>query len=446
MGDPVGIVSRNGQRHLVVANQDVRVMLDRFRVLSHLFDELHRSDKVIKGEGALDLAIELDPFAVGFELCCNLLFVQLDECLLGHGLLLRAFACDPSQIADIQFSSIFGCPKHPVYPQSSVREPIIPNHSTRQEITRLAPSPTGALHLGNALSFVINWSLARKHNWHIALRIEDLDTPRVKPGVIEQTIRTLEWLGLDWDSRPTTQASQIDLYRQAMEKLTQNQCVYPCELTRSQIEQAATAPHADERNDLSAHETRFTPDLRPQCIPNQFNDASTNWRFVVNPGSVGFADTHMGGQSFDLDAILGDFVVWTKRGTPSYQLAVVVDDARAGVTQIVRGNDLLDSASRQLMLYRALGISDEPTYTHLPLVRGSDGCRLAKRHGDTRIDSYTQSGTRNERVIGLLAFWCRITQERVPMSIEEFQDGFSLDTLPTDDIVFTPEDDAWLRS
>ncbi|MBL4699354.1 MAG: hypothetical protein JKX70_11025 [Phycisphaerales bacterium] len=327
-----------------------------------------------------------------------------------------------------------------------MRELIIPNHSDSNQITRLAPSPTGALHLGNALSFVINWSLARKHSWRIVLRIEDLDASRVKPGVIEQTIRTLEWLGLDWDSGPTTQSDHIKRYTQAMEKLAQGGHVYPCELSRSQIEQAASAPHADEKNSLSAHDTRFNPNLRPSSFTNQFDDAGTNWRFVTNPGSIGFTDTHMGGQSFDIDALLGDFVVWTKRGTPSYQLAVVVDDAQAGVTQIVRGNDLLDSASRQLMLYRALGISDEPTYTHLPLVRGSDGRRLAKRHGDTRIDTFAQSGTSNERVIGLLAFWCTITQERVPMSLNEFQDGFSLDTLPTDDIVFTPEDDAWLRS
>ncbi len=321
--------------------------------------------------------------------------------------------------------------------------PNLPDSGSRQPITRLAPSPTGALHLGNAFAFAINWALARKHGWHIALRIEDLDTPRVKPGVIDQTIRTLEWLGLDWNSGPTTQTDRLSSYQEAMETLAKAGHVYPCELTRLQIEQAASAPHT---NTSEIHETRFNPNLRPTTFPTRFHDAGTNWRFQVNPGAIGFVDTHMGEQSFDIDGILGDFAVWTKRNAPSYQLAVVVDDAAANVTQIIRGNDLLDSSCRQLMLYRALGISDEPTYTHLPLIRGADGRRLAKRHGDTRIDTYTQSGTSNERIIGLIAYWCKITQERSPMSIQGFQERFSLDTLPTDDIVFTPEDDAWLRS
>lgn len=310
-------------------------------------------------------------------------------------------------------------------------------------MTRLAPSPTGALHLGNAFSFVINWAIARKHNWHIVLRIEDLDTPRVKAGVIEQTIRTLEWLGLDWDSGPSTQADDLDRYAHAMDQLAQRNLVYPCELTRSQIEQAASAPH---ENEPDQHETYFDPSLRPRVIPSKFNDSGTNWRMLVNPVSITFVDSHMGPRSIDLDQTSGDFVVWTKRRAPSYQLAVVVDDAHAGVNQIIRGNDLLDSAARQLTLYRALSIESEPTYTHLPLIRGSDGRRLAKRHGDTRVDSYTQLGTSSEQIIGLLAFWSGITQQRTPMSIQEFKDRISLDTLTTDDIVFTQEDDAWLRS
>ncbi len=333
-----------------------------------------------------------------------------------------------------------------MYPQSLVHEPKIPNQPDFHPTTRLAPSPTGALHLGNAFAFVINWALARNHNWHIALRIEDLDTPRVKPGVIDQTIATLEWLGLDWDSGPTTQIDRIDRYRQAMETLAAARLVYPCALTRSQIEQAASAPHAPDPDHPQRHETRFDPALRPDSLPHSFHDSNTNWRFVTNPGPIGFHDAHMGAQAFDIHTTVGDFVVWTKRNAPSYQLAVVVDDSDAQITQIVRGNDLLDSTARQLMLYRALKLGPHPTYTHLPLIRGPDGRRLAKRHGDTRIDTYAQSGTTCEQIIGLLGYWCKITPQRAPMSINEFKERFSLDTLPTDDLVFTPEDDAWLRS
>ncbi len=313
--------------------------------------------------------------------------------------------------------------------------------SQERQVTRLAPSPTGALHLGNAFAFVVNWALARKHGWHIALRIEDLDTPRIKPGAIERTIGTLDWLGLDWDSGPTTQAGCLQKYQDAMEKLARRGSVYPCELTRSQIEQASSAPHV---GDPGHHETRFDASLRPVVFPDHFCETQTNWRLRVEPGVVSFVDLHMGEQGFDLDQITGDFAVWTRRGTPSYQLAVVVDDAEIGVTQVVRGNDLLDSAARQMLIYDALGLGSAPSYTHLPLVRGEDGRRLAKRHGDTRIDSYVEAGVNQERIIGLLAFWSGILAQRTPMSIEGFLDGFSLDTLPTEDLVFTDEDNAWL--
>jgi glutamyl-tRNA synthetase len=162
----------------------------------------------------------------------------------------------------------------------------------------------------------------------------------------------------------------------------------------------------------------------------------------------------MGPQAYEPAATVGDFVVWTKRGQPSYQLAVVVDDHRQGVTQVVRGNDLLDSAARQLLLYRALGYSPEPAYTHLPLVRGADGRRLAKRHGDTRVEHYRGQGVGAERVIGLIAWWCgvegaqagRLCHSPEPMSTADFVDRFRLDTMSRSDVTFRPEDDAWLRS
>ncbi len=326
-----------------------------------------------------------------------------------------------------------------MYPQSGVRELPAAHRTLPRPITRLAPSPTGGLHLGNAFSFVINWALARKHNWDIVLRIEDLDDTRVRPGMIDDTIALLRWLGLDWDSGPFTQSSNHGAYRAAMQTLAEHGRVYPCALTRSQVEAAASAPHATE-----SPEARFDPALRPGAIPTTFDDAGTNWRLIVEPGETRFTDAHMGPQRFDLDATSGDFVVWTKRSAPSYQLAVVVDDAAGGVTQVVRGNDLLDSAARQLLLYRALSLNPEPAYTHLPLIRGQDRRRLAKRDRDTRIDTYAGAGSSPERVIGLIARWCGLTREPAPMSLPEFQSGFSLDTLPQNDIVFTPEDAAWL--
>ncbi len=311
------------------------------------------------------------------------------------------------------------------------------------QTTRLAPSPTGALHLGNARTFLVNWALARRGGWRVLLRIEDLDGPRVKPEAAAGLQETLRWLGLDWDAGPFVQSSEPGPYVAAMERLAAGGLAFPCALTRGDIARAASAPQE------GAHELRYSPELRPASWDRAFRDGAGNWRFLVPPGPISFADGFAGTQSFDVSAIVGDFIVWTKRRAPSYQLAVVVDDDRQGVTQIVRGADLLDSAARQLLLYRALGLSPEPSYCHLPLVIGPDGKRLAKRHGDSRLELYRALGVPVEAVLGLLARWCGLrpgSRERFTLSLREFLDGFSLGAVPKEPVVFTPEDDAWLRA
>jgi glutamyl-tRNA synthetase len=236
-----------------------------------------------------------------------------------------------------------------------------------------------------------------------------------------------------------------------MRDLAARGLAYPSNLSRGEIEAAASAPQE------GVSEVAFPAELRPVLEAREFDlekerhqgtgaprHQGQNWRFVVSAGPVRIADRFMGVQELDPSKTVGDFVVWTKRGQPSYQLAVVVDDHRQGVTHVVRGNDLLDSAARQLLLYRALGYSPEPAYTHLPLVRGADGKRLAKRHGDTRIDHYRAKGVRAERVIGLFAWWCGVSKTPEPMSAPEFAGAFRLDTMSGSDMTFRPEDDAWL--
>lgn len=308
----------------------------------------------------------------------------------------------------------------------------------RAEKTRLAPSPTGALHLGNARTFLLTWAIARNRGWRIVLRIEDLDGPRVKPGAIEQTIDLLRWIGIDWDEGPLVQSSDLSPYLDAMRSLASIGLAYPSVLSRSQIEESASAPQE------GGHETAFPASLRPSIKPLVFQDAATNWRFVVPDETVTFTDEFAGRQSHVPARTIGDFVLWTKRGQPSYQLAVVIDDHRQGITRVIRGDDLLDSAARQLLLYRALSLSPEPSYTHVPLVRGEDGRRLAKRHGDTRLDVYRSRGVRAERIIGLIASWSGFPGDRREMSPIEFLDGVDLGTIPTHPITFTSEDDAWL--
>jgi len=305
------------------------------------------------------------------------------------------------------------------------------------QITRLAPSPTGALHLGNARTFVINWILARRHGWRILLRIEDLDGPRVKPEFIEQTLQVLGWLGLDWDAEPTVQSHDLQPHAKAVDALAHAARAYPCELTRTEISRAASAPHADE--------SELSQITRPPVLSRQdFNDRFTNWRFVTPERVVTFRDGFQGEQAIHPSHEVGDFVIWTKRGTPAYQLAVVVDDARQGVTQIVRGDDLVPSTGPQLLLYEALGLLPIPEHTHLPLVVGHDGRRLAKRHGDSRLETYRQRGVPVERVLGLLAHWSLPDQSRVAMDLDELAQRFELHTMPRGAARFAPEDDAWL--
>lgn len=313
-----------------------------------------------------------------------------------------------------------------------------PKELTNPETTRLAPSPTGALHLGNARTFLVNWALARQSGWKIVLRIEDLDGPRIKPGVTELTIDLLRWLGLDWDSGPIIQSHDLSPYLGAMNALAAAGLVYPSDLSRTEIEASASAPQE------GSGESFFPPSLRPPTVPNTFDRPDLSWRFATPPGNVSFTDGFVGPCRSDPSTTIGDFVVWTKRNAPSYQLAVVVDDSRQGVTQIVRGDDLLDSAARQILLYRALNVGPEPAYSHLPLVVGQDGRRLAKRHGDTRLDTYRAAGVPRDRIIGLIATWCGVNEERKAVSAEEFRDRFRLSTIPKRVSVFTPEDHQWL--
>lgn len=308
--------------------------------------------------------------------------------------------------------------------------------------TRLAPSPTGPLHLGNARTFAINWALARKHGWRVLLRIEDLDAPRVRPGANQLAIDVLQWLGLRWDEGPVYQFADLSPYHAALKRLAETAMIYPCTCTRSRIASAQSAPHADE------HEQRYPGTCRPPAgvvcpYDPDAPPSDTAWRVRVNDDPIAFHDVFAGPQSFNLDATTGDFIVASKNGLPAYQLAVVVDDARQGVTQIVRGDDLLGSTPRQLWLYRLLGLHPVPQYTHVPLVVGPDGRRLAKRHGDTRLVAYRDAGVDPRRVIGLIAHWCG-EPDRRPMTAEDFALGLDLARLSADRVMFTPDDHAWL--
>jgi glutamyl-tRNA synthetase len=307
-------------------------------------------------------------------------------------------------------------------------------------VGRLAPSPTGAQHVGNARTYLIAWLSARSRGGEVRLRIEDIDSPRVKAGAAEQARADLRWLGLDWDGAPVVQTARLPLYEAALRELKARGLVYPCTCTRADVERAASAPHAE-------HEGPVYPGTcsarRPEDV-DALGDRPFCWRFRVPERSPAFVDGFRGPTALDLRAAGGDFVVWKaarspgQASTPAYQLAVVVDDAEQGVTEVVRGDDLVPSTPRQLLLYAALGLP-APAFAHVPLVVGADGRRLAKRHGDTRLAALRAAGARPEALLGLLAWSCGWLERARPVTARELLPLFRLHAIPPAPFVLTAE-------
>jgi glutamyl-tRNA synthetase len=308
------------------------------------------------------------------------------------------------------------------------------NANGARAVGRLAPSPTGAQHIGNARTYLIAWLSIRSRGGKIVLRVEDIDSPRVKPGAATQLCEDLLWLGLDWDEGPIVQTERISLYEDALRCLQEQELVYPCTCTRSDVERAASAPHLD-------HEGPAYPGT---CAGNMVADAAHlkdqrfAWRFRVKRRSPQFIDGFRGQTHIHLGQSSGDFVVWKSAGTPAYQLAVVVDDAALGITEVVRGDDLIRSTPRQLLLYEALGLQP-PEFVHVPLVVGPDGRRLAKRHGDTRLVSLRHAGVTPEALIGLLAWSCGWMSEIKPIAARDLIGLYCLNAIPSGPFVLRPE-------
>ncbi|MCA8923877.1 MAG: tRNA glutamyl-Q(34) synthetase GluQRS [Planctomycetes bacterium] len=309
--------------------------------------------------------------------------------------------------------------------------------------TRLAPSPTGALHLGNARTFLLTWLWARSRGAEVLLRVEDLDGPRTKRGAVEQALEDLRWLGLDHDGEVVHQSTREQAYRDALDALATAGVAYPCVCTRAEIARAQSAPNEGDDG------PRYPGTCRGRFASAEEARAATGrdpaWRLVVEPGEVRFEDGVRGALTLDPYEECGDFVIAKKDGQAAYQLAVVVDDAWQGISDVIRGDDLVPSTPRQLLLYRALGLR-APRFAHLPLVRGADGRRLAKRHGDTRISHYRELGVPPERVVGLLSASAGLGA-RAPRQARELVSAGPLDwaQIPTRDVVFSPAELAWLE-
>lgn len=303
---------------------------------------------------------------------------------------------------------------------------------------RLAPSPTGAQHLGNARTYLLAYWSARKSGADLILRIEDVDSPRVKPWATQQAIDDLKWLGVDWDEGPDVggphgpyvQTERLEHYRIALQRLIEANLVFPCTCTRKDIQSAGSAPHFD-------HEPAVYPGT---CAGWQTGDRLPEsgtfcWRFRAGMKPREFEDLVLGHHQCVPGEALGAFPLTQKNGEPSYQLAVVVDDAAMGVTEVVRGDDLIASTFRQIELYCALDLP-VPEFAHVPLVCGADGRRLAKRHGDTRMSRYQDRGVAAADVVTWAARTAgMLEQGECAGSAEAMIERFEWSLLPSGDVI-----------
>ena len=304
-------------------------------------------------------------------------------------------------------------------------------------IGRYAPSPSGRMHLGNLCCCLLAWLSAKSQGGRVVLRIEDLDQARCPRKFAELLQQDLDWLGLAADEGgdkggphgPYYQSERSGIYQQFYEILWKKGLVYPCFCSRSQLH-AADAPHRSDGQVVYAGTCR---NLTPEQVAERSRRRPPAWRVKVPDETIGFTDGHLGYYQENLARDCGDFYLRRADGVFAYQLAVVVDDALMGVTQVVRGEDLLSSTPRQLWLYRTLGLP-APEFFHMPLLLAPDGRRLSKRDGDESLENLQAKYT-PEEIIGRLAWVCGLQKAPDPRTPAELADGFSWEKVPRQDIL-----------
>ena len=299
---------------------------------------------------------------------------------------------------------------------------------------RYAPSPTGELHVGNASTALLAWLSVRARGGEFVIRVEDLDRNRARPELVGRILDDLRWLGLDWDEGPDRggphgpyeQGARSALYAAAFERLRRTEQVYPCFCSRRDVAAAASAPQG------AGDEIPYPGTCRalaPEAARRRVEAGERHsWRFHAGAG-VGFTDFVRGRfGDREEDEGPGDFVVLRADGVAAYQLAVVVDDAAMRITEVVRGDDLLPSTVKQLLLYRALEL-EPPSFGHVPLLLGPDGVRLAKRHASSSLSELRERGLSAEQGVGRLAAALGLRPDARPVSAAALVPGFDLARL-----------------
>ncbi|MBQ2991823.1 MAG: tRNA glutamyl-Q(34) synthetase GluQRS [Clostridia bacterium] len=301
---------------------------------------------------------------------------------------------------------------------------------------RFAPTPSGRLHLGNILCAMLAYLSARSQGGRFLLRIEDVDIPRCPKRLADQCIEDLRFLGFDWDGEPLFQSERGDIYQRCFDLLREKGLVYPCFCTRAQL-------HAAQAPNLGDHEPVYPglcAKLTREEIAQRERTRRPAMRLRVPDRTVSVLDGHYGAFEENLARDCGDYIIRRSDGLWGYQLAVVIDDALSGVTEVVRGRDILFSTPRQMELYHTLGF-EPPAFYHIPLLTDSEGRRLAKRDRDLDLTALSRIMTA-EDILGMLAFSAGIIPENRPMSLEQLTAVFTWQSVRKEDIrlAYTPHE------
>lgn len=317
--------------------------------------------------------------------------------------------------------------------------------------TRLAPSPTGYMHLGNIWSFMLCWVAARSVGGAVVLRMEDIDPARSRAEYVDGIMRDFKWLGIDWDEGPDvggpyapySQGDRLGRYRDVLAFLAEHGHTFPCYCTRKELRAMASAPHAEDYGPaypgVCLH---MTDDQREQKAAGGRKPAV---RLHSDSKTVAFEDMVHGRVELGWDQCGGDFPIQRSDGVFAYQLAVVVDDIDQRINLVVRGEDILHCTPRQVVLYELLG-APVPRFAHLPLVHDAEGDRLAKRHRHYEVARLREMGVRPEAVTGYLAYRAGLQDTCTPAVPADFIDGFDWSMIPPRPVALEPDiEDILLR-